>query len=188
MATTITPITHSDRVERLLLPYRTDLGDDFAGYRNHIYRVLSYAMHFLNGADTDRQMVETVLVYHDLGLWTAGDLAYLEPSEALALKENAAQGWGLDPDVLRAAIHWHHKVFPYAGKGADVVNAVRRADWIDATQGKVRHGVSKGQIAAVAAALPDEGFYDTLTRLAGDLNGGRTFAGLIKVLRRVYKI
>lgn len=188
MSEIVLPITSSERVDALLSPYREAIGADFPGYRNHVLRVLSYAMHFLGAADARRQLVETALAYHDLGLWTAGDLAYLEPSETLALQDNAAHGWGLDPDILKACIHWHHKLFPYRGPDADVVNAVRRADWIDATQGKVRHGVPRDQIAIVEAAIPTEGFHETLSRLAGDLNGGKTIGGMLKVIRRVYKI
>ena len=67
-------------------------------------------MLFLGDAAVHRAMVETAFVYHDIGLWTVRDLAYLEPSEALALRDNADLDLGLDPDTLRAAIHWHHKI------------------------------------------------------------------------------
>lgn len=101
------------RVESLFAPYRTLIGNDFDGYRNHVYRCVTYAMHFLGDAAEYEQIVETAFVYHDIGLWTDKELAYLEPSEAVALHDNHKYGWGLDPDALRGAIHWHHKVFKY---------------------------------------------------------------------------
>ncbi len=179
-------IDHSDRVETLFEPFRDALGDDFRAYRGHVYRVITYAMHFLNGNIAHQPVVETAFVYHDIGLWTAHDLAYLEPSEALVLRDNAAQDWGFDPDLLRNIIHWHHKITPYSGPNEEVVNACRKGDWIDATGGKVRKGLSRAQIQQVEAAIPSYGFADVLQRLAVDL-GGNAFSGNMKVLRRVFK-
>ncbi|MEO0911131.1 MAG: phosphohydrolase, partial [Pseudomonadota bacterium] len=70
MTDTIAIIDHSDRVESLFEPYRNKIGDDFPAYRGHVYRVITYAMHFLEGDEDARPIVETALVYHDIGLWT----------------------------------------------------------------------------------------------------------------------
>lgn len=179
-------IDHSDRVEDLLAPYQSAIGRDFDAYRGHVYRTITYAMHFLDGAPQHRAMVETAFVYHDIGLWTAGDLAYLEPSEAIALENNAQRGLGLDPETLVAAIHWHHKVTPFRGKDADVVNAVRKGDWVDASMGTVRHGLSKEQVQHVQSHIDDHGFPGVLQRLAKEL-GGSALRGNTRVLRRVFK-
>jgi len=180
-------IDHSDRVEQLFEPYREVIGDDFKAYRGHVYRVITYAMHFLGGDDAHRALVETAFVYHDIGLWTKNELAYLGPSEELAVKDNAEKGWGLDPQLLRDAIHWHHKITPYRGPNADVINACRKGDWIDATGGKIRKGLTREQVAQVEAAIPSHGFADVLQRLAGDL-GGTAFKGNMRVLRHVFKL
>lgn len=187
MSINIPIVINSPRVEALFLPYQSVLGDDFNAYRAHVYRVISYAMHFLEQDESHRALVETVLVFHDIGLWTSGELAYLGPSEAIALKENAEQNLGLDPELLRAAIHWHHKITPYRGPGAEVVNAVRKADWIDASNGKIRKGLSAEQVRAVEQAIPNHGFPGVLQRLAKDI-GGNAISGNLRVLRRVFKL
>jgi len=48
------------------------IGSDYAGYRGHVYRVLSYSLHYLgsNIDPTSRNLLELALVYHDIGLWT----------------------------------------------------------------------------------------------------------------------
>ena len=186
MSDAIKIIDRSERIEALLAPFREVIGPDYPAYRGHIYRIVTYAMHFLDQDDTVRALVETVFVYHDIGLWTAHDLAYLEPSEARALADNEREGWGFDPEALRLAIHYHHKILPYRGPHERVVEAVRRADWIDATGGKLRKGLSREQIAAVEAAIPNYGFGSVLQRLAGDLGGNR-ITGNLRVLRRVVK-
>lgn len=187
-STNITIIHHSERVEQLLSRYADALGPDHKAYRAHIYRVLTYAMHFLGGAQQHRALVETALVYHDIALWTDHDLAYLEPSEAIALRDNQALGWELDPELLRKVIHWHHKVTAYQQQhpGAEVVEAVRKADWIDASGGVRRMGLSRRQVREVQEAIPHHGFPDVLQRLAKDL-GGNALQGNLRVLRRVFK-
>ncbi len=174
------------RVEELFDPYKSVIGKDFPGYRNHVYRTITYAMHFLDNAAEHEQVVETAFVYHDIGLWTDHELAYLEPSEALAVADNEKYGWGLDPELLCGAIHWHHKIFPYRGPHQNIIEACRKADWIDASKGMVRKGMSKAAIAEVESAFPNLGFHDTLLRLAKDY-GGSTLKGGMKVTRGIVK-
>ncbi len=174
------------RVEELFARYKDAIGDDYLGYRNHVYRTITYAMHFLDNDPQFEQIVETAFVYHDIGLWTDHELAYLEPSEAVALADNEKFGWGLEPELLRGAIHWHHKITPYKGPFEKVIEACRKADWVDATKGMIRKGLSKEIVAEVEAAFPNHGFHDTLLRIAKDY-GGSTLVGGIKVTRGIVK-
>ncbi|MFO0912368.1 MAG: hypothetical protein U0795_05400 [Pirellulales bacterium] len=178
--------TDRPRVEELFRPYRQTIGNDFDGYRNHVYRAITFAMHFLGQAAEWEPLVETAFVYHDIGLWTDRELAYLEPSEARALADNQRYGWGLDPDALRGAIHWHHKLFAYRGPHREVIEACRKADWIDATQGLLRKGIARSDIARVEAAFPNCGFHRALLRLAKDYSGS-TLLGGIRVVRGIMK-
>ena len=79
-------------VEELFAPYEQMIGQDLPGYRNHVDRTITYAMHFLNNSASYEQLVETAFVYHDIGLWSDHKLAYLEPSEALAVADNEKHG------------------------------------------------------------------------------------------------
>ncbi len=178
--------TERPRVDALFARYQEVIGDDFPGYRNHVHRTITYAMHFLNQDESLEQLVETAFVYHDIGLWTDHELAYLEPSEAVALADNERYQWGLDEEALRGAIHWHHKITPYKGAHQRVIEACRKADWIDASMGKVRKGLSRETIKQVEAAFPNLGFHDTLLRLAKDY-GGSTLRGGIQVTRGIVK-
>lgn len=173
-------------VEDLLDRYKSAIGKDFDGYRNHVYRIVTYAMHFLDGDTELERLVETVFVYHDIGLWTDQELAYLEPSEAVALADNERFEWGLDPEALKGAIHWHHKIFRYRGKHEKVIEACRRADWIDASKGWLRKGLSRANIRKVESTFPNCGFHASLMRLAKD-HGGSTLIGGIKVTRGIVK-
>lgn len=77
---------------------------------------------------------------------------------------------------------------PFAGPDAEIVNAVRQADWIDASMGIVQHGVSRREVAEIEAAIPVLGFPMVPMRLAKDLRHGNRLAGLWRVLSRVYKL
>jgi hypothetical protein len=174
------------RVEELLARYKSQIGIDFPGYRNHIYRAITYAMYFLDNKIEHEQLVETAFVYHDIGLWTDHELAYLEPSEAVAIADNRQYRWGLDADILRGVIHWHHKIFPYRGPNQNVIEACRKADWIDASKGKLRKGIAKSAVTAVESAFPNLGFHDSLLRLA-KYYGGSTIVGGLKVTFGIVK-
>jgi hypothetical protein len=147
-------------------------------------------MHFLEQDSRHEALVETVFSYHDMGLWTDHELAYLEPSEALALADNEKYGWNLDPELLREAIHWHHKITPYQNPSnrefERVVEACRKADWIDATKGMLRKGLDKETVRKVEASFANEGFHDTLQRLTSEL-GGNAILGLIKVTKGIVR-
>lgn len=176
----------SERIDQILGTYRDQLGGDFDGYRGHTLRVLTHAMAFIGDDQTHLPLMETVAAYHDIGIWTKDDLAYLEPSVDLVLKDNAAMGWGFDPELLKAMIHWHHKITPYRGANADLVNAFRKADWIEASEGKIRKGVSKGRLKEVHDAIPDHGFANILKEAMTRL-GGSFAKGQMRVLRTVFK-
>lgn len=174
------------RIEELLAQYRDVIGNDYDGYRNHVYRTVTYAMHFLEQDTEAEAAVETAMVYHDIGLWTDRELAYLEPSEAVVAADNERFDWGLEPELVRGIIHWHHKIFRYRGPHERIIEACRKADWIDATQGWMRKGMSRANVRAVEAAFPNCGFHKTLMRLAKDY-GGSTLVGGIKVTRGIVK-
>ncbi|MEM9194193.1 MAG: hypothetical protein AAGF12_33770 [Myxococcota bacterium] len=48
---------------------------------------------------------------------------------------------------------------------------MRKADWIDASKGALRKGISRANIRRVQAAIPALGFYETLARLGPEIAG-----------------
>lgn len=172
-------ITQSAHIDELLSPWETAIGADLPGYKNHILRVLNFTLWHLGGDETHQRTLEAALVYHDIGLWSDHELAYLEPSSAQALRANSEQNWGLDPALLEGLIVWHHKITPYTGPHADLINALRRADWADFTHGATRgrfalwKGFPKTILLETVDALPWLDFFDSLDRLRANLSGGK---------------
>jgi hypothetical protein len=150
-------ITSDPLVETRLSKYKDIIGDDFDAYRNHIYRVLSYSLHFL-GDQTHRDVIASALVYHDIGLWTTNSsTAYLQPSVKTATAESIAFS-PLELEMQEAIILNHHKILSYTGPHSKVVEAVRKADWVD-SYGFFNKNLPRIHIRAVKTALPDMGFY-----------------------------
>ncbi len=183
------PIVTSPTLDGVLAQFRSVIGEnDFAGYRNHCLRVVNFALLFLpsNVDRRVRDLVEVAVAFHDIALWTDNKLAYLEPSiEQLRLwvKKNAGSGAAGsvvaqltdgEAKVVEDMIFFHHKVTPFVASTnslplfpggvshADLVNAVRRGDWVDASLGLLGKGLPVDVVQKVQAALPNAGFHQTL--------------------------
>ncbi len=188
MASGIQIVNHDPIVERFLETIAEKVGGDLPAYRNHIYRVLTYASHFLGPDPRGYEHIAFALVFHDVGMWTDHNLAYLEPSQSIAEEARARDMAHLDAALVRNIIHWHHKMTRYSGPDEKIVEAARKADWIDASLGIISNGVSKSEIRRVNSDVPVLGFPNVLMRLASDLHGGNRAGGLMRVLGRVYKL
>jgi hypothetical protein len=62
----------------------------------------------------------------------------------------------------------HHKITPARADPHSLVEAFRRADWIDVTRGVRRFGISRSLVARLFATWPSAGFHRRLVTLALD--------------------
>ena len=153
-------------VDDVLDAHRDALGRDYEAYRHHVYRVANLCIAQLSRADDDVEKASIAAVFHDLGIWTDRTFDYLEPSVRLAhdyLTRRGRADWIAE---VTAAIRQHHKLSRYDGPHARLVEAFRRADWIDVTLGLRAHGLSRARLRAAAAEWPRAGFHLMLARLA----------------------
>jgi hypothetical protein len=169
--------------------------------------------HYLNGTDTTNDprsidLMAMALAYHDLALWMtvnetagttngAGVLDYLDPSVQL-MKWDQAQLVPASPipileeddmEMVTEMILQHHKFTPWTaaeGKGQKIeafVNAIRCADWADATLGVVRFGgLSLDYMAYVYRHVPEAGFHETLGMMTSRLSP-TSWSDQLKILR-----
>ena len=153
-------------LENILDRYRSELGPDYPGYRNHVYRVVNFCTG-IHGADqTDRDKIIIAACFHDLGIWTSHTFDYLPPSVALAhqyLGENSQGAWF---DEIEMMIMNHHKITSMRGGELSLVESFRRADWIDVTKGVRSMGVSRKSIQLVLGHFPNAGFHKKLLQLS----------------------
>lgn len=152
-------------IEDILGPRKQLLGPDFAGYRNHVYRMVHFcfAQRYLN-----REQKQKVIIagcFHDIGIWTGCTFDYLPPSIEAA-NEYLVQN-DLDQLIpeIESMIDQHHKLREY--RADPLVEVFRKGDLVDFSLGLVKCGVSAGYIKEVRSAFPNAGFHKFLVGLAG---------------------
>ena len=124
----------------------------FEGYRNHAHRVYNFARSIASWPSDDQDKAAIAAAFHDLCAFDGLD--YIEPSIEEAgryLRETGRQAW--DREVAYT-IAFHHRVRPYRGEHASLVEPFRRADWNDFTMGLVRGGVPRELREAADAEFP----------------------------------
>jgi hypothetical protein len=154
-------------LEEILAPWRICIRDDFAGYRNHVYRVLHFGFALRDCTEEERHKLVIAGAFHDLGIWSAGTVDYLRPSIALAmayLQEHDLRRWGQEITLI---IDLHHKLRPYRDANFPLVEVFRKADLADFSLGFVKGGVPAATVRDVKAAFPNAGFHKRLMQLAG---------------------
>ena len=81
------------------------------------------------------------------------------------LVANARQGWTAE---IEGMIAGHHKITRSTANPDSLIEAFRRADWIDVTRGLRRFGMSRPFIARLFATWPSAGFHWRLVTLTLD--------------------
>ena len=137
----------------------------FEGYRNHAHRVYNFARSISSLSPEDEEKTAIAAAFHDL--YAFDGLDYIEPSIEEAgryLRATNRAAWDREVALM---IAFHHRVRPYRGEHARLVEPFRRADWNDFTMGLVRNGVPRRLRKAADAELPVTDFVPkAVTRLA----------------------
>lgn len=181
-------LEHDAELDDELFSLASKIGADFSAYRNHCLRVLTFTKYFLPDEVLKEipealELASVALAYHDVALWTDKKLAYLDPS--VDQMEKALEGGKYSKNqlaIMKDIILQHHKITSFEsnrGKAADaLVNAVRMADWADATMGIVRFGLPASLLEAAYDKIPEAGFHMILLGLGPRLSPGNLMGQL----------
>jgi hypothetical protein len=161
-------------LDGILADWRSVIGPDFPAYRNHCYRVFNFCLALNDQGSEAMAKIAIAAGYHDLGIWAEDTFDYIDPSVGLArdhLKANGLESWSGE---IEAMIAFHHKLTAYKERPrehprecpAELVEAFRRADWIDVSMGHLRFGLPWKAIAPILSAFPNAGFHRRLAALA----------------------
>ncbi len=156
--------THIPFLEALFEPWRTVIGEDYAGYRNHVYRMVQFtwAIKDQQGqplTEDDKKKIMIAGVFHDIGIWVDNTLDYLEPSVPPAmqyLQDNQLEDWC---DEIRLMITEHHKLRQYNGEHQGIVELFRKGDLVDFSLTAITFNLPKHYIKEMKSALPNAGFH-----------------------------
>jgi hypothetical protein len=156
-------LTRIPTIDDVLNDHATTLRDDVGGYRNHVYRIVNLCVAMVGEGELEK--IAVAAVFHDLGIWTNGTFDYIAPSIALArdhLVARAREDWTAEIEQM---IGDHHKITRSTSGPDSLVEAFRRADWIDVTRGLRSFGLSRQLVARLYATWPDAGFHWRLVTL-----------------------
>jgi hypothetical protein len=159
-------LTDIPMVDDVLSDHATVLGDDFVAYRNHVYRIVNLCVAIAGRSELEK--IAVAAAFHDLGIWTNGTFDYIAPSIELArhyLVARACEDWAAE---IEGMIADHHKITRSAAGPDSLIEAFRRADWIDVTRGLRAFGIPEPFVARVFATWPDAGFHWRLVTLTLD--------------------
>jgi hypothetical protein len=154
-------------VEQILDEHRDRAGGDEAGwngYRGHVYRVINYARALAPDAPERDDKLAIGAAFHDLGAFATLD--YLAPSIAAQdawLRRTGRDAWKRELALLIAE---HHRLTRYRGTHAPLVEAFRRADLADVSQGLVHPGLPRAYVRQVRAAFDVGPFFTGVVRKA----------------------
>lgn len=136
-------------------------GDDagYDAYKAHVYRVVNFARAFTPDApDRDDKLV-IAAAFHDLGAFDTLD--YLVPSIKAQdewLQKTGRDQWAAE---LALVVAEHHRFTTYGPERpfAALVEAVRRADLVDVSQGLVRFGLPRSYVKEVRGSFDASAFF-----------------------------
>ena len=152
-------------LDSILDEWKQTIGNDFEGYKNHVYRMVNFCFALNPCSEEEREKIVIAAAFHDIGLWAGNTLDYIPPSIPPAieyLKRRGLENWTNEISLM---ISEHHKVRPYTGP-FPLVEIFRKGDLVDFSLGMVTFGLPVEYINKVKAEMPNAGFHANLIRLA----------------------
>lgn len=165
----------SELLDNILNNYKPVIGSAFASYRNHCQRVYFYCTILSESikpstSEECKTLCEKYAIaaaFHDIGLWTANTVDYIDPSESEAKRyctSNSKQSW---IEEIGLMITRHHQIFQGSLATNSTVEIFRRADLVDFSWGWIRWGVPRSFVLELQKRIPNAGFHAYLvTRVA----------------------
>jgi hypothetical protein len=156
---------HIDAVDKILVPWQPRLGADYAGYRNHVCRVVNFCFVLRECTREERNKIVIAGCFHDLGIWGGKTFDYLTPSIALAtehLRREGLDDWTAEIGLM---IEMHHKLRSYKDELFPLVEVFRQGDLADFSLGTLRGGLPRAYFESVAQRFPNAGFHKRLVQL-----------------------
>lgn len=180
---------HSQEMDDEFFPLAKIIGtNDFTSYRNHCLRVLTFTNYFLpefveKEFPSAMSLAAVAIVYHDVALWTDKELNYLHPSAEYMKLKLVDHYTEEEMNIMIEIIMQHHKITEYTSSASEIttnkvtdpaaialIEAVRKADWTDATMGVRRFGMPSTFLEQVYDEIPEAGFHEMLLKMGKRLS------------------
>lgn len=153
-------------LEEIFTDWKAVIGDEYLGYRNHVYRMIHFCLALRKCSEEEKQKIIIAAAFHDIGIWIEDTVDYIEPSIPPAvdyLQQNGLVEW---IEEISLMITEHHKMRTYGGDYFPLVELFRKGDLVDFSLGTVKFGLPKQEIKEVKAAFPNANFHKNLGKRA----------------------
>jgi UMF1 family MFS transporter len=158
-------LTSLPTVNAVLAAHAAALGTT-PSYRHHVpYRVVHLCVALSSNPALPLDQLEVAAVFRPRHL-DRRHVRLPQPSVALAAAHLARHGRQAQIPAVTSMILEHHKVTAYRGPNAPLVEAFRRADWVDVTRGLLTFGLPRAGIDRIRRRWPDAGFHRRLLQLS----------------------
>ena len=146
-------------IDDILYEWKETIGEDFEGYKNHVYRMVNYCLVLKECTEEEKNKVYIAGCFHDIGIWTKGTINYIPPSVAAAndyLSKNDLLQW---ENEISQMIDEHHKINKCKNNEFDLVEVFRKGDLVDFSLGFINSGIPKSYIKDIKSTFPNSGFH-----------------------------
>lgn len=153
-------------LEEILSPWQEIIGDEYQGYRNHVYRMIHCCFALKDCNSKEREKIIVAGAFHDLGIWIEDTVDYIPPSIPPAmeyLKIRNLESWSEEVTLM---ISEHHKINEYQSKAYPLVEIFRRADLVDFSLGLFKFDIEKADIEELKRSFPNHDFHKNLAKRA----------------------
>jgi len=154
-------------IDDILNEWKEIIGDDFEGYKNHVYRMVNYCFVLRKCTLEERKKIIIAGCFHDIGIWTEKTIDYISPSVLAAnqyLSENDLLEW---KEEIGLMIKEHHKLNKCDNNELSLVETFRKGDLVDFSLGLIKSGVPKSFIKNIKNEIPNSGFHLGLIKKIG---------------------
>lgn len=153
-------------LEQILSDWQKTIGDEYQGYRNHVYRMIHFCLAIKDCNEEEKEKIIIAGAFHDIGIWIDNTVDYIPPSIPPAmnyLKSKGLERWSTEIGLM---ITEHHKLREYKDEALPLVEAFRKGDLVDFSFGSFRFGVPKSYIKEVKSTFPNAQFHKNLGKRA----------------------
>ena len=153
-------------LEEILSSWQAVIGQEYEGYKNHVYRMVHFCWALKPCDETEREKIVIAGAFHDIGIWIENTVDYIPPSIPPAmdyLQLHHQEAWA---EEIRLMISEHHKITEFTDAQYPLVELFRKGDLVDFSFGLVNFGLSSQTIDAVKAAFPNADFHLNLAQRA----------------------
>lgn len=153
-------------LEAIFEEWKPVIGDEFPGYRNHVYRMVHVCWALGATSEEDQKKVMIAAAFHDIGIWIKDTVDYIGPSIPPAMAYLDREGLEAWKEEISLMISEHHKITEYKDPKYPLVEIFRKVDLVDFSLGVVTFGLSKTYLNELKGLFPNEDFHKNLAKRA----------------------